>query len=272
MIAAAYPLHVQLMTMLLAATPLVILFAISGGFLRQRLSADVLPAVPQFPGAAFPGVFDWLYTGFFATFTVLGTIAALFTPQGEGITAGVLLLNLGLQVAVYLPFVIRFALLPPQQRVSLGFGRTLLYLWLALMTIIIPSFLLEQLGFFRRLMELTSCPELQDIVVMFRDGDGALRASIALAAVVVAPICEEIVYRGFLYNMLKRYCARTIAILLSALFFSIIHGAFAQVLPLMIFGCVQCVLYDKARSLWLPMTLHAIYNGITLCMILLLPL
>lgn len=268
---SSIPPHVVLMTLLLIATPLMMAFAIGCGMLRRRFAADALPAIPQFPGSSFPGVFDWLYTSFFVLITVMGTAAALFTPHGEPMTVGVLLLNLGLQVAVYLPFVIRFVLLPPPHRPSPGVGKTLLYLLLALMSIFIPSFFFETMGFYRWLMELTDCPELQDIVVMFRDGDWALRAVIALAAVVVAPICEEIVYRGFVYNMLKRYCTRLVAILLSALLFSVIHGAFAQVVPLALFGCVQCILYDKARSLWLPMTLHAIYNAISLCAILLLP-
>ena len=130
---------------------------------------------------------------------------------------------------------------------------------------------MEYLGLYRLLMELTGCPELQDIVVMFSNGDWAQRGTIALAAVVVAPICEEIVYRGFIYNILKRYSRRWVAIILSALLFSVIHGSMAQAVPLTIFGIVQCILYDKARSLRLPILLHAIYNTVSLILILLLP-
>ena len=53
--------------------------------------------------------------------------------------------------------------------------------------------------------------------------------------------------------------------------FSVIHASLAQTAALTIFGCVQCILYDKARSLWLPIMLHAVYNSITLILILVLP-
>lgn len=267
----SYPLHAQLMSLLLTATPVLILFVIGGGMLRRRLNPAVLPPVPLFPGAVFPNVFDWLYTSFFILFTVLGALAMLGTPPPSGLSASTLLMNVGLQFAVYLPFIIRFSLLPSPVRPHLGIGKTLLYLLTALLVIIVPAALMDHSGFNSWLMEKTGCPELQDIVVMFRDGTPARRGVIALAAVVMAPVCEEIVYRGFIYNLLKRYSSRWTAILLSALMFSVIHASLAQTAALTIFGCVQCILYDKARSLWLPITLHAVYNSITLILILVLP-
>ncbi len=268
---SSYPLHAQLMSLLLTATPVLILFVIGGGVLRRRLSPAVLPPVPLFPGVVFPNVFDWLYTSFFILFTVLGTLATLVSQPPSGLSASTLLINVGFQFAVYLPFIIRFTMLPSPARPHLGIGKVLLYLLTALLVIIIPAAMMEHCGFNSWLMEKTGCPELQDIVVMFRDGNPAQRAAIALAAVVMAPVCEEVVYRGFIYNLLKRYSRRWMAILLSALMFSVIHASLAQTVALTIFGCVQCILYDKARSLWLPMTLHAVYNAITLILILLLP-
>lgn len=265
------PLHAQLMSLLLTAIPLLIFFAIVGGVLRRRLNPNLLPPVPLFPGAVFPNLFDWIYSSFFVLVTILSTLAVVASPPATHMSASVLLVNLGLQVAVYLPFVIRFVLLPAPVQSSLGVGRTLLYLLIALLVIIVSSSLMEFLGLYRLLMELTGCPELQDIVVMFSNGDWAQRGTIALAAVVVAPICEEIVYRGFIYNILKRYSRRWVAIILSALLFSVIHGSMAQAVPLTIFGIVQCILYDKARSLRLPILLHAIYNTVSLILILLLP-
>lgn len=268
---SSYPLHAQLMSLLLTATPVLLLFVIGGGVLRRRLSPAALPPVPPFPGAVFPNVFDWLYTSFFILFTVLGTLATLVSQPPSDLSASTLLVNVGFQFAVYLPFIIRFSLLPSPMRPHLGFGKVLLYLSAALFAIIVPAAMMEHCGFNSWLMEKTGCPELQDIVVMFRDGNPAQRAAIALAAVVMAPVCEEVVYRGFIYNLLKRYSRRWIAILLSGLMFSVIHASLAQTVALTIFGCVQCVLYDKARSLWLPMTLHAVYNTITLILILVLP-
>lgn len=271
MFASDLSLHTLMMSLLLVVTPILILFTIGGGLLRRQFSTSALPPVPMFPGATFPNIFDWLYTAFFITTTIFGTVVTVMNPPTGEITVGTLLTNLLLQVCVYLPFVIRFGMLPAPIRPKFRIGTAACHLFLALLSIIIPFCILEQLGFFRWLTELTGCPELQDIVVMFRDGNTELRLVIAAAAVIVAPVCEEIVYRGFVYNILKRYSGRVVAILLSALLFSVIHGSLAQTLPLLVFGVVQCILYDKARSLWLPMALHAIYNALMLIMILILP-
>lgn len=271
MFASEFSLHTLIMSLLLVVTPVLILFTIGGGLLRRQFSLNALPPVPMFPGATFPNIFDWLYTGFFIATTIFGTVVTVMNPPTGEITVGTMLTNLLLQVCVYLPFVIRFGMLPAPIRPKFRIGSAAFHLFLALLSIIIPFCFLEQLGFFRWLTELTGCPELQDIVVMFRDGNTGLRLTIAAAAVIIAPVCEEIVYRGFVYNILKRYSCRVVAILLSALLFSVIHGSLAQTLPLLVFGIAQCILYDKARSLWLPMTLHAIYNGLMLIMILILP-
>ena len=271
MFASDISFHAMMMSLLLVVTPILILFTIGGGLLRRLVCSKALPPVPLFPGATFPNIFDWLYTGFFITITIFGTVVAVLNPQAGAITTGAMLTNLLLQVFVYLPFVIRFGMLSSPVRAKFSVGATAIHLLLALVSIIVPFCILEQLGFFRWLTELTGCPELQDIVVMFRDGNTELRLVIAAAAVIVAPVCEEVVYRGFIYNILKLYSCRTVAILLSAQLFSVIHGSLAQTLPLLIFGVVQCILYDKARSLWLPMVLHAVYNGLMLTMILILP-
>lgn len=271
MFASAFSLHTQIMSLLLVATPVLILSAIGNGLLRRRFSSETLPPVPMFPGATFPNIFDWLYTGFFITATISGTMVTVMNPPSGEITVGIMVTNLLLQVCIYLPFVIRFGLLPAPLRRKLRPGSAVLLLLLTLLGIIVPFHILELLGFFRRLTELTGCPELQDIVVMFRDGNTELRLVIAAAAVIVAPVCEEIVYRGFVYNILKRYSSRVVSIFLSALLFSVIHGSLAQALPLLVFGAVQCILYDKARSLWLPMAFHAVYNALMLILILILP-
>ena len=89
----------------------------------------------------------------------------------------------------------------------------------------------------------------------------ALEAESTAAAVLVAPICEEIVFRGYLYPILKRFSGVWVAGLCSALLFSCAHGNLVALLPLLIFGIVQVVIYEKTGSLWAPIAVHFCFNS-----------
>lgn len=263
---------VGIMLHLLYLTQIACILAVVGGVLYRRFCRNSLPPVPTIPGAVFPNVFDLGYTLFFSVLTVLTTTSMIF--QGDcfdvkTVNAGSMILSTLAQSLFYLPFLVRFARLPMVPRPAWGVCRVTLCILLALGGIIIPFKLLECSGFFQYIIEQTACPEFQSVVIMFRDGDWALRAAVAGAAVIMAPICEEVVYRGFVYRILRHYSGRTIAILLSAMLFSVIHGALVQAMPLFIFGVVQCLVYEKSRTIWLPIAIHAIYNSLSLVMILL---
>jgi membrane protease YdiL (CAAX protease family) len=84
----------------------------------------------------------------------------------------------------------------------------------------------------------------------------------ALAAVVIAPVSEEILFRGLLYATLRRRLAWSIAALLSALAFAAVHGytvhGFASVAWS---GFVWAWAYERTRSLWPAMIGHAVTNA-----------
>ncbi|HEY9148455.1 MAG TPA: CPBP family intramembrane glutamic endopeptidase [Gammaproteobacteria bacterium] len=78
-----------------------------------------------------------------------------------------------------------------------------------------------------------------------------------LSLVVIAPITEELLFRGFL---LHRWAARwgmSAAIIASSLLFGIMHP---DPLGATLFGVGMCLLYLHTRSLWVPIIAHAINN------------
>ncbi len=265
------PFHAQLMMGLILVAPLAYLLTLGVGAVFRRDGNQGLPPVPIYPGSVFPGAFDWCYTIFFSILTIL---SALMSVCGAGqadvskVSAGSMIVSTLMQCMLYLPFLVRFISLPRPIAPTLDIGTKLMYVFVALGAIILPFKLLDCLGFFNYVMETTGCPEFQEVVVMFRDGNMGMKLAVAFAAVVMAPICEEVVYRGFIYQMLKQYSGRIVACILSALLFSVIHGALVQSLPLFIFGVVQCLLFEKTRSVLLPIVVHAIYNTASLLMIL----
>lgn len=121
-----------------------------------------------------------------------------------------------------------------------------------------------QVAGYMDLIDRLGVEKVQDTVTLFQtEKDVVVLVLLALAAAVVAPICEEIVFRGFLYPVAKRYAGSWAAGLATALIFSAAHGSVAALLPLFIFGLVLVALYEVTGSIWAPMAVHFLFNGAT---------
>jgi membrane protease YdiL (CAAX protease family) len=84
-----------------------------------------------------------------------------------------------------------------------------------------------------------------------------------VAAVIAAPLCEEIVFRGYFYPVLKRTAGTWAAAFSSALVFAAAHGSLTALLPLFLFGLVLVFVYEKTGSIWAPIAVHFCFNGLT---------
>lgn len=78
----------------------------------------------------------------------------------------------------------------------------------------------------------------------------------------IAPVMEEILFRGFfLRSFLENYSARN-AILLSSLLFASYHLNVYQLPVAFLFGCFSGWLYVNTRSLWPSIVAHITYNSL----------
>ncbi len=83
-----------------------------------------------------------------------------------------------------------------------------------------------------------------------------------ISLVVVAPIAEEILFRGYLFGKLKKYLPVWISILLTSLLFAAVHGQWNVGLDVFALSIVLCVLRLMTGSLWSSIFLHMLKNGI----------
>lgn len=92
---------------------------------------------------------------------------------------------------------------------------------------------------------------------------GALDASLflpcLLASGVLAPICEELFFRGYLMGVFTRY-GRGRAIVSSALLFSLAHGVDMAFLPRALTGALLGTITMRTGSLFAAMLVHGCYN------------
>lgn len=104
-------------------------------------------------------------------------------------------------------------------------------------------------------------PELQTALqIIVGDESIGTFGLIVLAAVVISPVMEEILFRGFLYRNLRDTMGRGPAVLVSGLVFAVIHLDPPLIVPLTAMGASLALLYEWSGSLLVPILAHALWN------------
>lgn len=83
-----------------------------------------------------------------------------------------------------------------------------------------------------------------------------------IGAVFVAPFCEEIFFRGYMFAGFLRGMPMVFAALLSALLFGIAHGDVGSFVPLYVIGVMLAIVRWRTGSIWPGMALHGLNNAI----------
>ena len=92
--------------------------------------------------------------------------------------------------------------------------------------------------------------------------DGSLMSW--LTAVVMAPILEEIVFRGLIYTRLKKGMPTVVAAVLAALVFGLMHGTIIWVIYAFVTGLVMIWIFEKYQSLAANIIFHLAFNAMGL--------
>jgi hypothetical protein len=92
-------------------------------------------------------------------------------------------------------------------------------------------------------------------------------------AVVVAPLWEEMVFRGFIQPLLRKYFGGPAALLITAVLFALIHEPKSQfhMMPVMMFPVALALgyCYERTQRLAPCIMLHVLHNGFSVALILL---
>lgn len=81
-----------------------------------------------------------------------------------------------------------------------------------------------------------------------------------ISVILIIPIFEEVLFRGLIFNELKKHLNIIIAIILQSLIFAISHGNMLQGIYTFIMGVVLAIVYDKTQSILTPILFHIMYN------------
>ena len=83
-----------------------------------------------------------------------------------------------------------------------------------------------------------------------------------ICLVILAPLCEEIIFRGWLYGKLRFRMPALPAILIVSLLFGIMHGQWNVGVTVFAMSLGMCVLREFTGTIWAGVLLHMIKNGI----------
>lgn len=116
---------------------------------------------------------------------------------------------------------------------------------------LLGDFIIERLG----------TPEPQSFALVVQGADSLWQFVVLLIlGGVIIPLKEEIIFRGLVFPPLRKAYGNAGGIVLTALFFGVMHFDLIRFLPLLFGGIVLTWLYAKTRILWPSIIAHGVWN------------
>ena len=115
-------------------------------------------------------------------------------------------------------------------------------------------------------------PSQLEIVALFAKCDSPVAFFLlALLAIVLAPIGEELVFRAGFFRFMKPFAGTIGSMLASALLFALLHGNTGSFLTLTAVGVCLCLAYEMTGDIKVPIFFHSFFNLNAIFLILLQP-
>lgn len=146
---------------------------------------------------------------------------------------------------------------------ALGFRR---FRWFSTLGMILLLFLAFYLvnGFYQYVITVFHLNlQTNDQLILQQSKDAPFTTyATLLASVLVAPICEETFFRGFVFAGFLNRMPVAVAIVLSSLLFAIAHADLGSFAVLFSIGLALAFIRWRTRSLWPGILLHLLNNGV----------
>jgi len=83
-----------------------------------------------------------------------------------------------------------------------------------------------------------------------------------LVGSVLAPLVEEVYFRGMVYPVLRQYVGVTWGLIISGILFGLMHWDPWRTVPLALGGMALAYIYERSRTIYAPWMAHGVWNGI----------
>lgn len=131
----------------------------------------------------------------------------------------------------------------------------------AALVLSLPLITAGSLGWTAVLRALGLPDEPQDLIAIFKSVESpAVLVGMLVVACVVAPLNEELIFRGTIFRYCRQRFGRGIAVVTSAALFGALHGNWAGFLPLALLGAGLALAYERTGDIRVPIVAHALFN------------
>jgi membrane protease YdiL (CAAX protease family) len=175
----------------------------------------------------------------------------------------------GIQVLLMLGTVWFFTLYRRKSRLrDLGLryysiGKTIWYSFISLIAIFIISFI--YVFVMSSVLGIEAPASKIEILIKNRSISNTI---LLIVVAFIGPVVEEVFFRGFLYSAFKKNWGVLPALFISSVLFSVVHLQVYSFIPLFLIGWLLAYLFEKTRSLFPAIFLHAVYNLILILILL----
>jgi len=97
-----------------------------------------------------------------------------------------------------------------------------------------------------------------------------VRIILLIIAGIIAPVAEEIFFRGFLYSAVRYRFSVLPAAVISGILFGMVHIDLLRFIPISILGILLCLCYEKYKNIYINMAVHIGFNCTSLFLLLLI--
>lgn len=77
---------------------------------------------------------------------------------------------------------------------------------------------------------------------------------------ILAPLAEEMIFRGILYGGFRRYLPLPVAMVITSVLFGVYHGNIVQGIYAFAFGCIMICMYEYFGTFWAAVSVHVLAN------------
>ncbi len=110
-------------------------------------------------------------------------------------------------------------------------------------------------------------PPQELVTLLSKGGDPLAIGLLIISAIFLAPIVEELIFRGCIYRFFKSKMSLLASQIVSGVLFSIMHFNLMSLVPLIVVGFLLNIVYEKSGNILVPICFHAFFNAFSLLMV-----
>jgi membrane protease YdiL (CAAX protease family) len=101
---------------------------------------------------------------------------------------------------------------------------------------------------------------LDSVNKILRESGGPLLYSFLISVCLIAPVLEELIFRGALWWVVEKLSSPNIALVVTSILFALAHVELLHVVAVFPLGVLFGFLRLRTKSVWLPMFAHFLNN------------